>query len=136
MRPFFSSTNVRKMNPNFVVAALIFLSEPKHVVRDCEGTMISNWPFGFRARWFQKHAYIGQSPGTPAGPHKGVGPGGTGRFTLANASSTMLLGRRSLPEERRHAAPLKSPATMSTCSINITVRTVRIHFLRIPRFLA
>ena len=53
------------------------------------------------------------SPGTPPGPHRGVGPGGTGKFALAEASSIVLC-RCSLPDCRRHAAPLKSPATMST----------------------
>ena len=48
----------------------------------------------------------------------------------------MLVSRRSLPDGQRHAAPLKSPATMSTCSCSITVRTVNIHFFLIPRFLA
>ena len=52
--------------------------------------------------------------GTPPGHHNGVGPGGTVKLVLANASKIMLMGRGSLPDWRRHAAPLKSPATTST----------------------
>ena len=56
------------------------------------------------------------SPGTSPGPHNGVGSRGIGKHVLGKASSTVLMGRCSLPSCRRHAAPLKSPATMSTCS--------------------
>ena len=77
-----------------------------------------------------------QSPGTPPGPHNSVGPGGTGRFVLAKASSKMLVRRRSLPHGRRQAAPLKSPATKSTCCSSITVRTVSNIIFPMPRFLA
>ena len=72
---------------------------------------------------------------SPPGSHNGVEPGGTGTSVLTNASSIMLMVRGSLPDWRRHAAPLKSPATMSTCSCNITVRTVSSRFFPIPRFL-
>ena len=44
-----------------------------------------------------------------------VGPGGIGKHVLAKASSIILMGQGSLPDWRRHAAPLKSPTTMSTC---------------------
>ena len=37
---------------------------------------------------------------------------------------------------RRQAAPLKSPATESTCSSSITARIVRSSFFTMPRFLA
>ena len=77
-----------------------------------------------------------QSPCTPPGPHNGVGPGGTGRFVLAKAPSIMLVKRRSLPHGRRQAAPLKSPATKSTCCSSITVRTVSNNIFPMPRFLA
>ena len=75
-------------------------------------------------------------PGTAPGLHNGGGPGGTGKSVLANTSSMMLVGRGSLPDWRRQAAPLKSPATMSTCSCNITARTASSNFFPIPRFLA
>ena len=57
-----------------------------------------------------------------------------GRVALVSSytrmlSSTILMGRRSLPDGRRHAAPLKSPAPMSTCSCNIYSTD-----LPIPRF--
>ena len=45
-----------------------------------------------------------------------VGPGGMGKHVLAKASSIILMGQGSLPDWRRHTAPLESPATMSTCS--------------------
>ena len=62
--------------------------------------------------------------------------GGIGKLVFVNAASILLMGRGSLPDWRRQAAPLKSPATMSTCSCNITVRTVSINFFPITRFLA
>ena len=62
------------------------------------------------------------SPGTPPGPHRGAGPGGKGKYVLAEASSIVLMGRCSLPDCRRHAAPLKSPATMSLPRSDIMVK--------------
>ena len=88
-------------------------------------------PAGFKNLHTSNH-----SPGTPPGLHNGVEPSGTGKSVLVNASSTILMVRGSLPSWRRHAAPLKPPATMSTCSCNITARTVRSNFFPIPRFLA
>ena len=73
-------------------------------------------------------------PGTAPGPHNGVGPGGIGKAQSAKASSTILM--LSAQVSRRQAAPLKSPATTSTCSSSITAPTVRISFFPMPRFLA
>ena len=56
--------------------------------------------------------------GTP-GHHKGVVLGGTVKLVLASASKIMLMGRGSLPDWRRHAAPLKSPATTSTAQYGL-----------------
>ena len=88
-------------------------------------------PGGFKDPQTSDH-----SPGTPPGPHRGVGPGGIGKHVLAKAASIILMGRGSLPGWRRHAAPLKSPATMSTCSCSITERTASNNFFPMPRFLA
>ena len=76
------------------------------------------------------------SPETAPGLHKGAGLGGTGWFVSAKASSVVLMSRRSLPHGRRQAAPLKSPATKSTCNSCITVRTASDNFFPVPRFLA
>ena len=88
-------------------------------------------PGGFKNPQTSAH-----SPGTPPGVHNGVGPGGMGKLVLAKASSMMLMGRGSLPDWRRHAAPWKSPATVSTCCCNTTVRTVTGRFIPMPRFFA
>ena len=77
----------------------------------------SELPFIFGTqRFFENPHTSDHSPGTPPGPHNGVEPSGKRKFVLANASSIMLLGRGSLPDWRRHAAPKNSPATKSTCS--------------------
>ena len=68
-------------------------------------------------------------------PQKG-GPPGNGKFVLPNASSVPLMNRESLLDWRRHAAPVKSPATKSTCCWCITERTVSSKFFASPRFLA
>ena len=73
-------------------------------------------------------------PGTAPGPDNGVGPGGIGKSQSAKASSMMLRGLALVV--RRQAAPLKSPATKSTCSTSITARKVRSSFFPMPRFLA
>ena len=91
----------------------------------------SSEPGGFQNPHTSDH-----SPGTPPGHQNGEGPGGIGKFVLTNASSMMLTGRGSLPDWRRHAAPLKTPATMSTCCWCITVRTASNKFFAIPCFLA
>ena len=70
------------------------------------------------------------SPGTPPGHHNGVGPCGIGRLVLANASSVVLSRCWSSPLLFRNAAPLKSPAPISTCSGHITVRTANNTFSR------
>ena len=74
--------------------------------------------------------------GIAPGPHNGVGPGGIGKCVSANASSRVLVGWGLLPFEWRQAAPLKSPATRSTCRSCIMARIVRRCFFPIPRFLA
>ena len=46
------------------------------------------------------------------GPHKGGGPGGADKAQSAKASSMVLMLFLLM---HRHAGPLKSPATRSTC---------------------
>ena len=126
------SIDVREVDPNFVVATLILLLETQRAVGDGKGAcalaILCSEPSGFKNPHMSDHS--------PPGRHNGVGPGGTGKSVLTNASSKMPMGRGSLPDWRRDAAPLKSPATMSTCSCNSTVRTVSVNFFPIPRFLA
>ena len=117
-----AAASMRKVHPNFVVAALIFFSLPKRAIRDGEGSMHPDLPFRFRARRFQEAAYI-----SPVTWYASWSP------QLCGAG---LMRRRSLPEGRRHAAPLKSPATISICSCLFTVRNVSINFFPKPSFLA
>ena len=56
------------------------------------------------------------------------------KSVFANASSIVLMGRRSLPDWWPHATLLKYPATMSTWSCTIAVRTARKNFFPMPRF--
>ena len=51
-------------------------------------------------------------PGIDPGPHYGAGPGGVGNAQSANVSSIVLMLSLLL---HRHAVPLKSLATRSTC---------------------
>ena len=118
---------MEEVDPNFVMATLICLLDAQHAERDCEGSMHADLPFILGSRRFKVPHTSDHSPDTPPGPHKGVETGGTGKHVLAKASSIILMGRGSLPGWRRHAAPLKSPATMSTCPCGITVRTVERH---------
>ena len=64
--------------------------------------------------------------------HNGVGPGGIGKAQSAKASSMILITVALV--SHRQAAPLKSPATTSTCSSSITARIVRISFFPIRFF--
>ena len=105
-----SCIDVQEMNPNFVVAALVCNFDAKYFVRNFERTMHA---LSFGPRWLDESTHVG--PSTWYATHRGVGPGKIGKFVLAKASSTVLLCRCSLPDCRHHAAPLKSPATMSTC---------------------
>ena len=88
-------------------------------------------PGGFKNPHTSDHA-----PGTPPGHHKGGEPSGISKHVLAKASSIILIGRGSLPDWRRHAAPLKSPATTSICYCSIAVRTVSNKFFPLTRFFA
>ena len=123
------------MQPYLMMATLIFWTEVEGLVGNCESSMQTDLPIFTRVRGLDKTTYVSPFTWCCTWLHNGVGPGGTGKLVFANPSSIMPMGRGSLPDWRRHAAPLKSPATMSTCSCNITVRTVSISFFPIPRFL-
>ena len=120
-----SRVSLSQMHPHFVVAAGMEKAQYK---RTCH----SSW----KSDGLIKPHTSAHSPGTAPDPHNGVAPGGTGWFVSAKASSIVLVSRRSLPHGLRRAAPVKSPATKSTCSSSITLRTVRSNFILIPRFLA
>ena len=72
----------------------------------------------FCVGWREHHACVpsnttsAQLFGIDAGLHSGVVPGGVGDAQSAKASSTVLMLSLLL---RRHAVPLKSPATKSIC---------------------
>ena len=127
---------MREMHPHLVVATLILFLETQRAVRDGERTVHPYLPLILGLWRLDKSTHIGPFTRHSTRSHNGVGPGGTGRIVLAKASSIMLVSRRSLPHERCQAAPLKSPATISTCSSGITGRTVSNNFFPMPRFLA
>ena len=110
--------------------------DAQHVERFSNSAVHADLPLSESPVVFKRRHTSDGSPGTLSGPHNGVEPGGTSKFVLANSSSIISLGRGSPPGWRRHAAPLKSPATTSPCSCNTTVRTARSNFFPIPRFLA
>ena len=127
---------MEEVDPSFVMATLICFLGTQPAERDSEASMRADVPFILGTRRFSEPHTSDHSPGTPPGHQNGEGPGGTGKFVLTNASSMMLTGRGSLFDWRRHATPLKSPATMSTCCWCITVRTASNKFFAIPCFLA
>ena len=106
------SINVEEVAPNSVMATFIYFLEAQHADRDCEGTVHADLPFILGTRRVKKKTHI-----LPTAHLARLlvsttvnGPGGIGGFVLTNASSIMLMGRGSLPDWRRPAAP--SPATM------------------------
>ena len=120
-RQFIAPPDKVEVEPCLVVAALIGRAEARWVVRNGECSL----------RNAQTSAH---SPGTAPGPHNGGKPGGKGKSQSTKASSMVL--RMLALVARRQAAPLKSPATRSTFSSNITARMVNSNFLPMPRFLA
>ena len=88
-------------------------------------------PSGFTMPHTSAHSHD-----TSPAPDKNVESGGKGKIVFAKTSSIMLMERGSLPDWRRHATPLKSPVTMSTCSCSITERTASNKFFPMPRFFA
>ena len=86
----------------------------------CRRTFHLSYEFGGLT---QAHTSV-HSPGTAPGPN-GVEPGGIGKSVSAKASSIILVGWGLLPFAWRQAAPLKSPATRSTCSYCITARMAK-----------
>ena len=119
-----------------MMATLTFWTEVEGLVGNCESSMQTDLPIFTRVRGLDETTYVSPFTWYCTWLHNGVGPGGTGKLVFANPSSIMPMGRGSLPDWRRHTAPLKSPATMPTRSCNITVRTVSINSFPIPRFLA
>ena len=122
-----------EVEPCFVVAALIIRAQAQDIAVNRESTMKPYLPLSIRFRRFKKPTHVSPIARNRSGSHNGVGPGGIGRAQSAKASSMTLI---LLLLSRRHAAPLKSPATRSTFSLSITARIVRMSFFPMPRFLA
>ena len=118
--------NKVQVQPHFMMATLIFWTEAQGFVGNCASSMQTDFPVFTRVRWLYKTTYV-SPPGTATGAHDGVEPGGIGKFVSVKASSITL--RLPLPQGRRQAAPLKYPATKSTCSSNITARIVSSSFV-------
>ena len=92
------------------------------LVENGKCTVLPYSPTLIRVRRSEKPTHV-----RPRTQHR---PGGIGKSQSAKASS-MILTVLALVA-RRQAAPLKSPATTSTCSSSITARIVR----SMPRFWA
>ena len=107
--------DMQEMNPYFVVATLVGTFDSKSFVRDFECTVHANMPLSFGTRWQDETAHIGPLSWNPTWFPKAVG-----HVELASSC------RQTPPQwccraAVRYlidvaAAPLKSPATMSTCS--------------------
>ena len=121
-------TDEVQMQPNFLMAAGLF--DRPRISRRIVNAQCK--------RAFHKSCDFGgtMNPHTSAHSSGIVGPGGIGKSVSANASSRVLVGRKLLSLHCRHAAPLKSPTTRSTCSSCKTARIVRKSFFPMPRFLA
>ena len=93
--------DMQEMNPYFVVATLVGTFDSKSFVRDFECTVHATVPLSFGTRWQDETAHIEPLSWNPTWSHKTVGPCGIGKSVLANASSTVLSCRCSLPDRRR-----------------------------------
>ena len=122
------------VKPHLVMATLVGLLDAQSVGGECKKAPCGRAFQRSKESWGLRNPHTSDHvPGSP-GPHNGVGPGGIGKSRSAKASSMILLLLALVV--RRQAAPLKSPATRSTCSSYIMARIVRRSFLPIPRFLA
>ena len=131
VRLFVAPFDKVEVEPGFVVATLVSRADTKSFMGNGDCAELTNFPLFFRIRRSQESTNV-LSPGIAPGPHNGAGPGGIGKAQSAKASSMIEI---LLLLSRRHAAPLKSPATKSTFSSTITARIVRISFFPMPRFL-
>ena len=110
------------VKPYFVMAALISLSDAKSF----KETGKAPWPRVAVLVWeLEKSTHV--CPRT-----RNRREASTRQSAKAPSVKVMLLALGS----RRQAAPLKSPATTSTCSSSITTRIVRINFFPMPRCVA
>ena len=108
--------DMQEMNPYLVVATLVGRSDAASFMRNFERSMHANMPLTLATVWLDEPTHIGQFSWNSTWSHNRAGRCGIGKLVLANASSSVLSRRWASPDRRRHAAPSKSPATMSTCS--------------------
>ena len=107
-----SCVDVEEVDPHFVMAALICGCQACRTGLRRHHAHESATPQKDPAGFLNPHT-SDQSRGTSPGLHQGVETSGIGKLVLAKASLIMLTG----PRGRRRAAPLKSPATISTVSL-------------------
>ena len=106
----------QEMNPYFVVATLVGIFDSESFMRNFERTVHAIMPLCFRTRWLDEAAHIG-----PFSWQVRVG-----KRLLKNAVAPLFVTWSTSP----CGTPLKSPATMSTCSWCIAVRTASNIFSR------
>ena len=118
-----------EVEPRFVVAALIGRAQAQDNTENREGTMKPYLPLGR----LKEPTNV-----SPVARNRSWSPQWCGARTRwqNTVSKGFFDGTDFFPLLHRHAAPLKSPATRSTCSSSITARIVRMSFLTIPRFWA
>ena len=91
-----SRVDVEEVDPNYMMATLIFFLKTQRAVRDGEGSPCTRTCHSFSEASGLKNPHTSDhSPGTLLA-HKGVGPGGKGKFVLTNGSSILLMNRESL----------------------------------------
>ena len=113
-----------QMKPCFMMGNLISRSQAECSSWNGKGAVKSDFPILIRFWRLQESAHISPASWNRTWS-KGVEPSGVGKSQSAQASSVVLMMFLLL---HRHAAPLKSPATKSTCSPSITARIVRMSF--------
>ena len=111
------SVGVRKVDPNLVVAALVSGSNAENIAIDFARAETAYLPLIVCIRWLDESTYVGPFAWNVSwSPQSGRAmrnwQARVGKRFLDSAVVPLFV----IPDRRHHAAPLKSQATMSTCS--------------------
>ena len=121
-----------QMKTSFMMATLISRSQAKSFSWYGESTVHAHFSTSIWAWWLKESTDVSPVVRNWSGSPQWCRASGVGKAQSAKVSSIVLMSSRLL---QRHASPLKSLGTTSTCWEIMMARMVRMSFLAMPFFL-